>query len=158
MDSNRKANATVLFIVGGVVLAGLLGVFVGRSTPERDTTVALTAIASPINFAALDQGADLANLERGRIYYAQLCISCHGARGDGYGEWAYRVTPRPGDLTSARVQQRSDEYLFSVISDGQLGTSMIGWKERLSELQRWQIVGYLRHLGVQQMKDNGIGS
>lgn len=158
MDSNRQAIVTVLFVVGGVVLAGLLGVLVGRSMPERNTTVVSTAIAPPLNFAALDQGANLANLERGRVYYAQLCVSCHGARGDGYGEWAYRVTPRPGDLTSARVQRRSDEYLFNVISDGQVGTPMIGWKERLSEHQRWQIVGYVRHLGMQQLQDKRVGS
>lgn len=158
MILDRQATATMLVVTGGVVLAGLLAALVSVFMPARQTTVAAASIASPIDFAVLDRGANLADLERGRVYYAQLCISCHGARGDGHGEWAYRVTPHPGDLTSARVQQRSDAYLFSVISDGQVGTPMMGWKQRLSEQQRWQIVDYLRHLGVQQIQDRRVGS
>ncbi|NIQ08997.1 MAG: cytochrome c, partial [Gammaproteobacteria bacterium] len=88
----------------------------------------------------------------------QLCAGCHGVRGDGSGEWAYRVTPRPRDLTSARVQNRSDGFLFSAISDGLIGTPMLGWKDQLSQRQRWQIVGYLRHLGAQAAAQTRIGT
>ena len=45
-------------------------------------------------------------LEQGRVYYAQLCMDCHGARGDGQGEWAYRVSPRPTNLRGARVRAK----------------------------------------------------
>ena len=85
-------------------------------------------------------------VELGRVYFAQICLPCHGVRGDGMGEWAYRVTPKPADLRSARVQSRSDAQLFSIISDGLLGTPMIGWKRQLSEGQRWDVIAYLRTL------------
>jgi len=122
----KQSPATTFSVIGGVVLAGLLAAVVNHAMPGLNTDTVASSIASPINFSVLNRGANIANLERGRIYYAQLCISCHGARGDGHGEWSYRVTPRPGDLTSARVKQRSDDYLFSVISDELVATSMIG--------------------------------
>jgi mono/diheme cytochrome c family protein len=133
-------------VCSGVLLAGLLAALVTQTIPEEDTQVSTSAVPG-LDFKRLELGANLAELERGRVYFAQLCVVCHGERGDGYGEWAYRVTPRPSDLTSKRVQSRSDAYLFNVISEGTTGTSMGGWKHRLSERQRWQLVTYLRHLG-----------
>lgn len=91
---------------------------------------------------------DPRTLEQGRVYYAQLCLSCHGVRGDGLGEWAYRVTPLPRDLRKARTQNRSDQELFDIISTGMKGTPMIGWQVQLSEAQRWQLVTYLRSLSL----------
>lgn len=157
MNSDKQAISTMLFVIGGVVLAVLLAALINQSIPERDTPAVSTGTSS-INYAALERGANLAHLERGRIYYAQLCVSCHGVRGDGHGEWSYRVTPFPRDLTNPSVRQRSDAYLFGVISDGLVGTAMTGWKDRLSEQQRWQIVAFLRHLGAQQMQDRRAGA
>jgi mono/diheme cytochrome c family protein len=91
--------------------------------------------------------ADALALEQGRVYYVQLCIHCHGARGDGRGAWAYRVTPRPSNLTTARTQARSDAELFRIISEPRPGTPMLGWSQQLSESQRHQLVAYLRQLG-----------
>ena len=157
MVSERQTAATLVLVSTGVMLAVLLAAWAARSIPERGTTVVSGASISSINYKALKQGANLAELERGRVYYVQLCVACHGVRGDGYGEWAYRVTPQPRDLTSAGVQSRSDAYLFSVISDGLIGSAMTGWKKRLSERQRWQLVAFVRHLGAQQMQ-TGTGS
>jgi mono/diheme cytochrome c family protein len=85
-------------------------------------------------------------LEQGRVYYAQLCMSCHGTHGDGLGEWAYRVAPRPANLTRERTHRRSDAQLYEIISEGLPGTAMIGWKRQLSEEQRRQLVVYVRSL------------
>ena len=158
MFEDRQTTATVLLVTGGVLLAGLLAVLLSRSAPETYTQVVSTTTTSSINYAVLDRDASPAELERGRVYYVQLCVSCHGVRGDGQGEWAYRVRPIPRDLTSPRVQERSDGYLFEVISDGLAGTSMRGWKEQLSAAQRRQIVGFLRHLGDQQMRAKQVDS
>jgi mono/diheme cytochrome c family protein len=92
-------------------------------------------------------------LEQGRVYYAQLCMSCHGVRGDGTGEWAYRVAPRPADLTRSRTRNRSDAQLYEIISEGLPGTAMTGWKQQLSDGQRRQVVAYVRHLGRGQGTD-----
>ncbi len=145
-------GSTVLWVLGGVVAAVLLAVTTIRWVPEHRAPVDADSDVSSIDYSSLAPGANLADLERGRVYYMQLCSTCHGVRGDGYGEWAYRVTPKPADLTAQRVRQRSDAYLFEVISEGQLGTSMLGWKERLSEIQRRQVIAYLRHLGVSRSR------
>ena len=104
-------------------------------------------VAQTIDFDVLEQGARIADLERGRSYYVQLCLPCHGASGRGDGEWAYRMTPRPADLTRRRTRGRSDEALRAAISDGIAGTAMRGWEDRLSETQIRQVLGYTRHLG-----------
>ncbi len=147
---------TMAIVLSGIAFAGMCAWMVNKLLPVRDTTVAAMDIASPINYQKLGQGSNLANLERGRSYYAQLCMSCHGGSGDGNGEWAYRVTPRPADLRSPRARGRSDEQLFSIISEGLPGTSMVGMKAKLSTTQRWQIVEYLRHLmfGEEQLTAN----
>lgn len=145
-------RAPPLIVSAGAALAFTLAVATTVVLPERPTPGVLNPVASlaaPIEFGILDAGANLADLERGRAYYAQLCVACHGASGQGDGIWAYRVTPTPADLTSVRVQNRSDVFLFDVISEGLIGTPMKGLKDRLSEIQRRQIVMFLRHLGAQ---------
>ena len=104
-------------------------------------------VAQPIDFDVLERGASIADLERGRSYYVQLCLPCHGASGRGDGEWAWRMTPRPSDLTGRRTSGRSDEELHAAISGGIAGTAMRGWKDRLSETRIRQVVDYVRHLG-----------
>jgi mono/diheme cytochrome c family protein len=158
MNLRKQTIAAICLVFAGVAFAVGISTFIVRTFPERDTVAIASENAPLIDFAVLEQGANLAELERGRVYYVQLCASCHGARGNGYGEWAYRVKPRPSDLTSAKVQLRSDEYLFKIISDGQVSSPMIGWKDRLSERQRWQVVGYLRHLALQQVHAMGVKS
>ncbi|HEB59981.1 MAG TPA: cytochrome c [Gammaproteobacteria bacterium] len=101
--------------------------------------------AKPVEPGQIQQ-ANPQTVELGRVYFAQICLPCHGVRGDGMGEWAYRVTPKPADLRSTRVQSRSDTQLFDIISDGLVGTPMIGWKTQLSERQRWDVIAYLRTL------------
>ena len=143
--------ATGFFVSAGIVTAGAVAWAVTAFDPAvvRVITAAAGADAStPIDIARLHAGAQPVALEQGRIYYVQLCLSCHGARGDGRGEWAYRVTPRPANLTSARTRSRSDEQLFEWVSEPQPGTPMVGWKKQLSESQRRQLVAYVRHLGA----------
>jgi mono/diheme cytochrome c family protein len=158
MAADRRNMTATLFVIGGVLLALLLAALITQSIPGRQASAVPAKATSPIDYSVLDRGTNLADLERGRVYYVQLCVSCHGSRGDGLGEWAYRVTPLPRDLTSARVQQRSDEYLFSVISNGLAGTAMTGWKDQLSEPQRRQLVTFLRYLGMQQTRDRRVRS
>jgi mono/diheme cytochrome c family protein len=130
------------------MLAGVLAWLVVAFGAEAPMANPPLGTAARVDYRALGRDADIASLERGRSYYAQLCIACHGARGDGLGEWAYRVHPRPADLRSQRIRNRTDEQLFQVISEGLPGTPMKGWKGRLSEEQVRQVILYVRHLGV----------
>ena len=134
-------------VCAGVALAAAMAFAAVRFSPEQPMREPHMRVAQPIDFDVLKQGASIADLERGRSYYVQLCVPCHGASGRGDGEWAYRMTPRPTDLTGPRAAGRPDEALRAAIVDGIAGTAMRGWKDRLSDPQIDQVVGYVRHLG-----------
>jgi mono/diheme cytochrome c family protein len=142
----EQSRMTFFIVLLGVASAGLCAWTVNKLWPERYPDIATADMAAPINFNNLDKSTNIANLERGRSYYAQLCMQCHGGKGDGKGEWAYRVSPLPVDLRSDRTRARSDQQLFDIISEGLIGTPMAGLKQILSPMQRWQIVEYLRHI------------
>lgn len=148
MAGGATAGLTGVIVSAGIAAAGSVAWLVTPSESAAAGPVpdVATNASVPMDPERLAAGAEPVALEQGRIYYVQLCLPCHGARGDGAGEWAYRVTPRPANLTSARTRARSDERLFELISEPQPGTPMIGWKRQLSESQRHQLVGYVRHL------------
>lgn len=147
MQRASSGTRTTAFVVGGVVLAGACAAMATAYLPEDDVASPFADTGAPLSAETLFH-ENPAALEQGRVYYVQLCMSCHGARGDGLGEWAYRVTPRPANLRSARTRGRSDAQLYDMITDGIPGTPMMGWKKQLSDMQRQQIVVYLRHLGA----------
>jgi len=149
-----KTVNLVFMIVGGVMLA-VSGAFVSTILlPGDNHVIPAPGVGQSLDASVTTQLYDPGEVERGRVYFAQLCISCHGVRGDGMGEWAYRVTPYPADLRKARTQNRSDQMLFDIISDGLIATPMIGWKKQLTEAQRWQIVTYVRTLGLQKLQQH----
>ena len=56
---------------------------------------------------------------KGRQVYASACALCHGDAGDGRGEAAGVLSPRPADLTdAARLGKLSDWDLYRLIRDG----------------------------------------
>lgn len=145
----------VFLVVSGIVLAVTSAFLSVKLLPDDNHVIPPPHVGESLDASVTTEKFDPGTVERGRVYYAQLCVSCHGVRGDGLGEWAYRVTPYPADLRKARTQMRSDEMLFAIISEGLIGTPMIGWKKQLTEAQRWQLVTYMRTL-VEQ-KESGVG-
>jgi mono/diheme cytochrome c family protein len=69
--------------------------------------------------------------------FIRICAHCHGSNATGLKNAA--------DLLLPEVQQQSDGALFWKISNGNPDRGMPPWS-RLPELQRWQIVLYLRTL------------
>jgi mono/diheme cytochrome c family protein len=147
------ATITAAVVPAGVALAAALAWLITDLNPGDPLGFPAAESAQPADPAQLEQNVDPVALEQGRVYYAQLCMSCHGARGDGLGEWAYRVAPRPANLTRERTRKRSDAQLYEIISEGLPGTAMIGWKRQLSDAQRRQLVTYVRHLSQGSGKD-----
>lgn len=142
------AGRSGAIVAAGIAAAGTLAYVVTLLNPAADMKGPANDASAPIDLARLHAGADPVSMEQGRVYYVQLCLSCHGSRGDGRGEWAYRVTPRPANLTSPKTRARSDAQLFEFISEPQPGSPMIGWKKQLSESQRRQLLTYVRHLST----------
>jgi mono/diheme cytochrome c family protein len=143
----RGATIIAAAVPTGVALAAALAWLITAVNPGEPVGFPGAQSAGPADPAQSQRNLDPVALEQGRVYYAQLCMSCHGVRGDGLGEWAYRVAPRPANLARERTRRRSDAQLYEIISEGLPGTAMIGWKRQLSDAQRRQLVAYVRHLG-----------
>src|SRR5262245_51119380 len=105
------ASTTTLVVPAGVGLAAFLAWLITTLSPGDPLGFPVAESAPPSSPAQLAANTDPVALEQGRVYYAQLCMSCHGTHGDGLGEWAYRVAPRPANLTRERTRRRSDAQL-----------------------------------------------
>ena len=90
-------------------------------------------------------------LARGRAVFAQRCIGCHGAKGDGNGVAATFLSPRPRDFTLGEFKFRTtpsgslptDGDLFRTITRGVRWTPMPTWHE-VPENDRLAVIQYLK--------------
>ena len=75
----------------------------------------------------------------GEKLFRRNCVECHGENGAGI------TKKNSADLRLSIVQQQSDGTLFWKITNGNADRGMPSFS-RLPELQRWQLVLYLRKL------------
>ncbi len=91
-------------------------------------------------------------IERGKTVYAQNCLPCHGVKGDGKGDAAAFLLPKPRNFVQANFRLRStppshlptDVDLFRSVSLGMPGTPMPPWRVHLNEDDRWAVVEYIK--------------
>jgi mono/diheme cytochrome c family protein len=95
------------------------------------------AIVNPV------KGNAEATLE-GKKIYTLYCATCHGSKGKGDGIAAPGLSKPPADHTSDFVQKQTDGAIFWIITEG--NNPMPTYKTTLKELQRWQVVNYIRTL------------
>jgi cytochrome c oxidase cbb3-type subunit 2/cytochrome c oxidase cbb3-type subunit I/II len=81
------------------------------------------------------------SLERGSAIFANNCLPCHGATGDGKGPAAANLVPSPSNFK--KIQPDFD-YIQRVLREGVPGTAMPIWKDQLSESDRAAVAGYVR--------------
>jgi mono/diheme cytochrome c family protein len=88
---------------------------------------------------------DTAVLEIGRAMYERHCAVCHGVTGLGDGPviGAGRF-PFASDLVQGPALGQSDAYIYGVIRAGR--GLMPAYGARISHLERWAIVNYVRAL------------
>jgi mono/diheme cytochrome c family protein len=81
----------------------------------------------------------------GMMLYMDHCQSCHGENGDGKGQKAEKLSVAPANFTDARTMSSiADGELFWKITEGR--RPMPGFKDKLTEQERWQLVVYVRTL------------
>ncbi|MBV6523013.1 MAG: hypothetical protein MNPFHGCM_03180 [Gemmatimonadaceae bacterium] len=84
-----------------------------------------------------------ASLENGRKYYQIDCAVCHGDTGKGDGaatKWG--MVPMTL-LSEAMMSQRTDGYLYGMIRNGR---GLMPSYNRIAEMDRWDVVNYIRAL------------
>ena len=93
--------------------------------------------------------SDPASLARGKQLYQINCMVCHGPAGAGLATGTIaRVNPQYGyspSLVAPTAPSRSvtDGYIYGIIRNGRLGMPSYN---RIEELERWDIVNYVRAL------------
>jgi len=83
--------------------------------------------------------------------YRRFCVGCHGAAGDGEGENAQWVDPKPRDFTLATFKCRStptgtlptDDDLFNAVTRGFVTTNMPSWRP-LTPQQRANLIAAVK--------------
>lgn len=77
----------------------------------------------------------------GRKLFEQHCAECHGSMAEGG-----RKAP---SLRTEEIQQATPGTLFWILTNGVVRRGMPVWS-KLPEPQRWQIVTYLKSLGIRE--------
>ena len=96
-------------------------------------------------------GRLVGNAKRGKALYTRYCVFCHGPSGDGRGESAPYLDPKPRDFTKAVFKCRStpsgslplDSDLYDTISRGIHASGMPSWKPLLKQ-ERADLVAYIK--------------
>ena len=113
------------------------------------------ALATPGVALAQDTGASVngltGNAAAGKQDYRRWCVGCHGTEGNGEGENAPYVDPRPRDFTEALFRWRStptgtlptDQDLYDTITRGVVDTLMPTWRP-LTPQTRVDLVAYIK--------------
>jgi high-affinity iron transporter len=90
----------------------------------------------------------------GKVQYAQLCASCHGATGGGDGPASAGLDPAPIDFTDReRADERSVFALYQVIKQGLEGTSMVSYGH-LPAADIWALATYVGALAYPESEAN----
>jgi cytochrome c oxidase cbb3-type subunit I/II len=116
-------------------------------------TLTLVFLLSGLSSLAQEShvGNLVGNAKRGKALYQRYCIFCHGEYGDGRGESAPYLDPKPRDFTKATFKCRStasgslplDSDLYDTISRGVHASGMPSWKP-LTRQERVDLVAYIK--------------
>jgi len=113
------------------------------------------ALATPGAALAQDTGASVngltGNAEAGKQDYRRWCVGCHGKEGNGEGENAPYIDPKPRDFTEALFRWRStptgtlptDQDLYDTITRGVVDTLMPTWRP-LTPQTRVDLIAYIK--------------
>jgi mono/diheme cytochrome c family protein len=101
------------------------------------TIDSMAGIANPIP-------ADARSLRNGRMYFTINCAVCHGYEGKGDGPIVAKGFPGiPLVGAASPTPGRTDGYIWGMIRNGR---GLMPSYDRIGELDRWDVVNYLRGL------------
>lgn len=129
-----KANFRFLALLVLVIITGINGNAqeISWVAPEYSNS-----LQNP--FAGNQKAAD-----EGKMIFNQMCVLCHGDKGQGNGEAGLTLKPQPANFTALNVKNQSDGAIFWKITNGK--APMATYFEILTDDQRWKLVNYIREL------------
>lgn len=97
-----------------------------------------------------------ASLANGRSYYSINCAVCHGDTGIGNGPATQNAYGVPGiSIVSDLTRNRPDGYLYGIIRNGR---GAMPSYNRIEEMDRWDVVNYVRALQGRVPNTAGVGA
>ena len=82
------------------------------------------------------------SIAAGQKIYSKTCALCHGKSGDADGPAVIELNIHPAKLSNPQLETESDGALFWKITTGK--KPMPAYRKRLSEIDRWNLVNYIR--------------
>lgn len=131
-------------IVSAVIALGALG-YAGHIVHN-----AILIDAYPATYKRPGVTYNAISVANGKLLYQDSgCVTCHGFGGYGDGPAAQGFDPKPADLTAPHANTHTAGDLFWWLSHGvKPASAMPGYKESLSEEERWDLINFMRALST----------
>jgi mono/diheme cytochrome c family protein len=112
------------------------------------TALTLVFLVCSLSARARDPAGDP---RRGKVVYQRYCISCHGELGNGNGEAAQWINPKPRDYrqgtfkcgSTPRESLPLSSDLEKTVTNGFYGTNMPSWRA-IGERSRKDVIAYIK--------------
>ena len=109
------------------------------------------ALVTLLIVAGTSHAESAGDVYNGKLIYQRYCLSCHGDKGNGQGEFAEWISPKPRDYRQGTFKWRStpsgslptDADLERVLINGLYGTYMPSWNA-LGHRQRVDVIAYIK--------------
>ena len=145
-----KTTAATLLLVSLWIPAGSAGQKDQPSASSRDSVYAELGKAPKKAAARRNPLAEDPNaVAGGAKLFSQHCAECHGDTAEG--------GKKGPSLHAPEVQQSTSGTLFWLLTNGVVRKGMPVWS-KLPDAQRWQLVAYIKSLGVIANPDNSTSS
>jgi mono/diheme cytochrome c family protein len=136
-----------LLLIGATLLAVSEGLASGQKDWNGKTDVYAELYKAPekARNRANPLESDPDAVAAGRLLFEDHCAECHGDNAEG--------SHRAPSLRAPEVQDAAPGAIFWVLTNGVVRKGMPVWS-RLPEPQRWQLVRYLKSLGVARLPNS----
>lgn len=143
-------------VVAGAVFCAVFFLSVSAFAEKETPFISSTGKAYP----RFGEAPDNASLAQGKKVYLTYCAGCHGVEGNGKGDAAAFLNPKPRDFKEADYRFRStpsgdlptDEDLYRTLTEGLKGSSMPSWR-LLSEADRKAVIAYIKTFAPEKWKE-----